>query len=704
MSKICFVSYEIYPTVKGGCGVFLANAARKLLSDGHDVIFLLDIQTEDFDQFNFVDRTRLPNHDHCRAYQLDTLAPHENFERYHFPNIFEYQSYRLYVGLQSVCELESPDMVEFFDYCGVAYASLNAKVAGLFCRGIPLNIRLHGSMELIDRAQPDYFHDYNRYVMYNLEHHALRMADNVLYPSQNYLNDAYLPYYEKWFGQQVQSQPPLVNLPPIKQSSVVPDIVLFYGRLAAVKGVDRFVDAAVVYLRDNQNPRTRFYLVGYDSYLFSNTRKSYKECLLEKVPKDLQQYFTFTGQLSRQELSELLPSVSFAVIPSYYESFCYAAHELYESGVPIILSSIPAFHAFFTDGQNAKFFDGTVADLADQMRQLAVNEELRNRIRFPHPVANNPLGDLYRNKPDSTWIQSDMVDTIDEVLIVILANEPTRLLETLDSIQPPSNFSINIVVARPTSTGDHENGVQLFLGKSVLFDDTNGHRIEANSILTKKTLLILEAGDKLFPELLPLGLAALARQKEISFFGGWKEIRGIKRAYIDCSAVDANIELGLFSRDHLNRFIIRTEPGRLLQDVIDPRTDRYGEVNLLWQINTGMNLGIVAPLPLISINEITAAPLKSEVIDFMVIRDQDTYRKARLTRYLLTLRNEINLIDKPHRYLPIHSSKGGSSVLTKIILWVRSSRINKWLDNIPGVKNALRTAAEKLHLLESKRK
>lgn len=704
MSKICFVSYEIYPTVKGGCGVFLSNTARKLLFEGHEVIFLLDIQAPDFDQFNLVDRIRLPNFENCRAYQLDELAPHKGFDQYHFPTLFEYQSYRFHVGLQAVCELENPDMVEFFDYCGVAYSSLNAKVAGVSYQGIPLNIRLHGSMELIDRVQPEYFHDFERFVMYNLEHHALRLAETVLYPSKIYLSDAYLPFYEKWFGRLIQSQPPLVNLPLSQRNLPDKDIILFYGRLATVKGVDRFVDAAVVYLRDSDNPRRRFYLVGYDSYLFSKTRKSYKEYLLKKIPNDLQKYFTFTGQLSWQELSELLPKVLFAVIPSHYESFCYAAHELYVANIPLLLSPIPAFHAFFSDGKNAKFFDGTVVDLANQMHQLVVNEELRNRIKFPYPVANKPLGDYYNKVSRSSWIRKNFGNEIDGILIVILANKPSRLLETIESIRMIQNFEFQVVVARPTSTNHSDLGVQLFLGKTIVFEDINGAKLESNSILTKKAILILEAGDRIFPEFLRLGLATLARQKEIVFFGGWKEIRGNKDPYIDCSSSDANIELGLFSPNQLNRFIIRTEPGQLLHDVIDTQTDRYGEVDLIWKNCTNLNLGIVAPLPLLSIYESVSSPLKSEVIDFMVIRDQDTFRKARLTRYLLALRNENILVDKPHRYLPIHLSRAGVPLMTKIILWAGSSRINKWLEKIPGVKRALCTTAERLHLLEPKRK
>lgn len=214
MSRICFVSYEIHPTVMGGCGVLLYNAVHKLLPEGHEIVFLLDITDPQFQQFTSVDRLNLPNADHCHAYLLNALAAHSDFELLHFSSSYEYQSYRFHVALQKICKLEKLDTIEFVDYCGIGYAALCSKIAGLAYQDIHIAVRLHNSMELIDREQPGNFHDQSRYLMYNLEHHALRLAETVLYPSKNYLAYAYQPYYEKWFGRLEWSQPPLLNVLP----------------------------------------------------------------------------------------------------------------------------------------------------------------------------------------------------------------------------------------------------------------------------------------------------------------------------------------------------------------------------------------------------------------------------------------------------------------------------------------------------------
>ena len=56
MSTICFVTYEIHPTTRGGCGVLLHHATELLLQQGHQVVFLLDIPRHEFNQFEQRDR------------------------------------------------------------------------------------------------------------------------------------------------------------------------------------------------------------------------------------------------------------------------------------------------------------------------------------------------------------------------------------------------------------------------------------------------------------------------------------------------------------------------------------------------------------------------------------------------------------------------------------------------------------------------
>ncbi|MFM8321059.1 MAG: glycosyltransferase family 4 protein, partial [Chloroflexota bacterium] len=451
MTRVCFVSYEIHPTVMGGCGVLLYHAARVLLQQGHEVIFLLDLERKDFERFSQVDRLRLPQAHNCRAYQVDALLrPEEQLDQ-SFQTVFEVKSYRFYRAARRLCEIESPQVIEFFEYCGAAYHALSAKIAGLDFAGTRLVVRLHNTMELIDRQQPDNRHGMDRYIMYGLEHRALRLAESVLYPSQAFLSDTYRAYYGPWFGGLVLSPPALLEHPQAVGEAQEPDGILFYGRLFGFKGVDRFVDAAVLYLSDTANPRRTFYLAGYDSMLPPTGQGSYRDYLRRKIPAELRPSFVFTGQISWAELGELLPRILFAVIPSYLESFCYAAHELYAAGVPLVLTNLPAFQDSFHHGENALIFDGSVSDLAEKMRQLSSDASLRRRITRPYPVAQQQLAAFYPDPPKNSWINPTPDSPLPELLVCILVDQSHRLPQTLQALGPCLPAGARVVLMQPAT-------------------------------------------------------------------------------------------------------------------------------------------------------------------------------------------------------------------------------------------------------------
>ena len=111
MSRVCFVSYEIHPTTWGGCGVLLHNAARVLLAEGHEVLFLLDVPEQAFDRFQNVDRLALPNHQRCRAYHVDALCREIAFRPQDFLAVDAWRAYRFHFACRQVYAAERPDVI-----------------------------------------------------------------------------------------------------------------------------------------------------------------------------------------------------------------------------------------------------------------------------------------------------------------------------------------------------------------------------------------------------------------------------------------------------------------------------------------------------------------------------------------------------------------------------------------------------------------
>src|SRR5690606_18522030 len=93
---------------------------------------------------------------------------------------------------------ETPfDLVECFDYAGVAYELLRAQ-ADPSRRYLPAEVtvavRVHGTLQLIDQAEDVVSPDLERRVMYLMEHYSLLTADVVFCQTailQKYVSVAY---------------------------------------------------------------------------------------------------------------------------------------------------------------------------------------------------------------------------------------------------------------------------------------------------------------------------------------------------------------------------------------------------------------------------------------------------------------------------------------------------------------------------------
>lgn len=700
MTKICFVSYEIHPAVKGGCGVLLNNTARVLLPQGHEIVFLLDIPDPEYHQFVDIDRLNLPYPERCRAYQVSDLTKNMRLAPEDFRSIFEYRAYRFYLAASEVYRLEQPNIIEFFDYCGVAYFALSAKACHLDFGEAHLAVRLHGALELIDWQQPGHLHGMDRYLMYGLEHQALRLAETILTPSKGFYEKAYKPRYEQWNGEVIVSKPALVDQLQPFDLRANRDIILFYGRLHGNKGVDAFVDAALLYLSDPQNPARQFYLVGYDSHRPPAASGSYQSYLLRKIPVSYQDFFHFTGQLTWQELGDLLPNVRFAVIPSYFESFCYAAHELYAAGIPLIVSDIPAFQDYFQHEKNAMVFDGTVSHLALQMAHLSLDDGLCARIARPYPLTENPLGDFYTAPPKPSWITGATNDldrksqpdaallASKSLLLCVLCDDAILRPSVLDSFTSSLPGEILTVIARPITDQDPSGVITWFLGRLVKFENDQGEALDPVQIRTTQSLLVLQAGDSIDPGFVEIGLTTLQKQPQLTFVGSWKWIQEGSKRKIETLPFDAVPELlPIMGRTPYSRFILHTQPGRLLIDLFDVRAGKFGELAYLWKLASDSTCGLMIPQPKVSCAIDDAPDLKAKELDYLIIRDNQCNRKTRLSRLPLSLNDRsivlrnLNYEEYPDVYLAKRSA---------LERYLRGSILFTWLERTPRMKQNIK--------------
>jgi glycosyltransferase involved in cell wall biosynthesis len=576
MARIAFASYEIAPTTKGGAGVLIRNLADVLLRAGHELIMVLDLPPWEFEQFVSVHRFVLPEAENCRAYHVGSIVDGlDGLEEEDFSTHFEWRAYRFHLACKVVVELEQPDLLEFFDYGGVGYHALSAKVAGLAYPSTHIAIRLHTSLELMDRVAADVIHDLEREGVFALEHGALRLAETVLYPTPSYLKEAYLPYYEPWLGSAVESPPPIIDIPAPRRLGENPNVVLFYGRLAPLKGIDLFLDAALAMIRQGEAMDLQFYMVGFDPRYPEASYRAGEE-IRRRIPEAFQDRFVFKGQWDRHRLELLFPRVKFAVFPTQIESFGYAVHELRHAGVPMVLSSIPAFRDAFTNGVDALFFDGSSVDLQRQMKMINEDDTFRAELGRPPSAQVEPQISFYGSMHQS-WIANPGSKALRPrpVICVLVEGEdgPEPTLTSIGRIRGSS--PLVHVLRRLDDDASESDGIR-FLGRRWTVESEDGFALQPADLVTSEALLVLRAGDRVDPWFLDRCSDILARQPEVAYVSSWKQLNARS---VDTFPADLMPEaIPLLGRSPLTRSLLRTEPGVRLDEVFDGKAGVLGEI------------------------------------------------------------------------------------------------------------------------------
>ncbi len=623
MATICLVSYEIHPTTKGGCGVLLHHAAEVLLQRGHTVIFLLDLPRHEFEQFRDHDRLEMPDAERCRVYLVDDFMPDLPFAVHDLPDLTQFRSLRFAHAVEKLLQRETIDFVEFFDFCGVGFYAMSKRLYGE-AGGPVLGVRLHSSMELLDRHGASSAIDRPRYQLWGFERGAINLAEAVLAPTRTFYEHCYKDQYHLPPERVVLSQSPKRPFPSVtRRPSPHEDFsIVFFGRMFHLKGVDQFVHAALILLNQRPELRCRIDLIGYDS-LESPFGGSYSDYLRRVIPPALRQRFAFVGHLSHEQIAERLNDALFAVFPNRLESFCYALHEVYDAGVPVIVNNLPAFVDFFTHEKNALVYDGTTKGLVDAMRRMIDDDDLRGRLCRPYPVAEDPLGSFYDSPHALTPIipadaggKSPSRDTSSPLrpLVIVLCEAGLDAARgTLDKLarQTCSDFQVVCLQA----PGQDSDEFMWWLGKPWRICTPEGERIPLTDLVTADAVVLLRGGDRPDPAWLQSAVLALRRRPGMAFAGSW----GRSGGRVVASLLDVVPELYPF--DHgsaLTRALIRTDPGSPVIDLFDANLGSLAEIGYLWQAVARWGPGRLNPQPLIELAEEREQPLNMNLLQYLL--------------------------------------------------------------------------------------
>ncbi len=388
---LVFPTYELHPFNPGGAGVFLSGAVRLLAREGYHVTVLCDFAQAEVEaarkQFALepfgdgrVDVVALS--------EVDGRPAPEG-------SIYAFNASRFAAGLAALNERTPIDFVEFPEYAGLGVATLRRHRSGALSETI-VAVRLHGSLEFIDRAE-GLEPDAERRTMWGLEHEGLELADLLLTPSRS-LGEFYRRTHALDRSRFVVSPPPMEELlqgftPPPRLPD--PAHFLFFGKLQEVKGCVQFAEAMSSLLAREPARGWHATFIGRDTFCVRHQCAT-RECLGRAIPENFREHFSFIPSIDRLELGKQVRRVVAAVVPSRFETFCLAAHELRALGLPLIVPQHPAFADWLNEHTGCVTYDGSANGLANAMLHVREDAELRLRLELAPGPRYPPFTDAYR--------------------------------------------------------------------------------------------------------------------------------------------------------------------------------------------------------------------------------------------------------------------------------------------------------------------
>jgi glycosyltransferase involved in cell wall biosynthesis len=159
----------------------------------------------------------------------------------------------------------------------------------------------------------------------------------------------------------------------------------FFGKLQEVKGCVQFAQAMTALLAMQPSRGWHATFIGRDTFCAAHQRMT-SGCIERVIPPGLQEHFSFVPSIDRLTLGAHLRRAVAAVVPSKFEAFCLAAHELRATGIPLVVPRLPGFVDWLNEATGCLGYDGTANGLAQALQRIRDDEALRDALeRAPAP-------------------------------------------------------------------------------------------------------------------------------------------------------------------------------------------------------------------------------------------------------------------------------------------------------------------------------
>jgi glycosyltransferase involved in cell wall biosynthesis len=375
----------VYPLGGGGVGQFVAAAAR-LLSGVADVTVVTSSGFEEAYQLLRARRDpRLPG----EGVRLVFVAEPSGEEAAAWSDVMHCYGARVYERLKEVYPDGGPDLIEFPDYLGEAFVTLQAALAlDPFLQDTRVCVRIHTTEEICEILDGHLRPGASWQALFAMERFSLAHADRVIWQGGDVLGT-----YQRFYGAGALAPASRIRYPYLGPTARPGDDagfgageplrVLYAGRLERRKGVQNLVRAVTGMERRD----LRLTLLGGDT-VTAPLGVSMREFLSLAIADD--ERVMLREGLTREAVAEAIREHDVVVIPSLWECWPYAALEALHLNRPILGTPVGGLVELVEPGRSGWLACGSDgAALQDALEALVDRRgELGEMVRGERPSAH----------------------------------------------------------------------------------------------------------------------------------------------------------------------------------------------------------------------------------------------------------------------------------------------------------------------------
>jgi glycogen(starch) synthase len=353
--RIALVSRELYPLRAGGIGQYVSALATVLSSIAEVTVLTLAPFEPEYERLRAAGDPRLPPSS-VRAAFVAEPSKEEASGYYHVMHCY---SARTYERLQELYPDGGPDVIEFPDFLGEAFVTVQAAAAlDPFLAATRVCVRAHTTAEMCDVLDGHLDRRLSIEALRAMERYSLRHADALLWQGGDILAT-----YRRFYGAQALAQPVHIRSPytgpaqPGVETEYVasePLRLLYVGRLERRKGVHNLVHAVTGMARDDFH----LTLLGGDT----NTAPlgaSMRDALELEIAGDPR--IELADPLDADGVAAAISAHDAVVIPSLWECWPYVALEALHLNRPVLGTPVGGLVEMVEPGRSGWLAAGTDA-------------------------------------------------------------------------------------------------------------------------------------------------------------------------------------------------------------------------------------------------------------------------------------------------------------------------------------------------------